>query len=286
MKPNAAIDPLVAQLRALEQKHPDLQPAAVLYEIILPSIRDADLKVVPAEITPEQARSKLGRGLPLLHALELTFDHAAARELILCIAAGVEKSKTAKAHAAHEIRAALEKNRLNSEVLFTLVASTNSQDLFTLAKDQKLDGDLLWTLARHSLKPAFRAWQRQLASCVHEVDWEKGACFVCGVGATLAELRGNDQEKHLRCGQCGADWMFRRIACMYCHNDDPKRLGFFQLEKGGTVRVETCENCKGYLKIINSFAPNTLESIVIQDLATLPFDYIAREKGYARAAFP
>lgn len=285
MKPNAAIDPLVAQLRALEQKHPDLQPAAVLYEIILPSIRDADLKVVPAEITPEQARSKLGRGLPLLHALELTFDHAAARELILCIAAGVEKSKTAKAHAAHEIRAALEKNRLNSEVLFTLVASTNSQDLFTLAKDQKLDGDLLWTLARHSLKPAFRAWQRQLAPFVHEVDWEKGACFVCGVGATLAELQGNDQEKHLRCGQCGADWMFRRIACMYCHNDDPKRLGFFQLEKGGTVRVETCENCKGYLKIINAFAPNTLESIVIQDLTTLPFDYIAREKGYTRAAF-
>ena len=48
---------------------------------------------------------------------------------------------------------------------------------------------------------------------------------------------------------------------MYCHNGDPKRLGFFQLEKGGTVRVETCENCKGYLKIIKARMGDTVYAL-------------------------
>jgi FdhE protein len=285
LKPTAGVDPLVAQLRALAHTNPDLQPLAALYEIILPCLRDADLGAQPVELTREQAQSKLAEGQALLDGVELTFDHAAARELLIGITRGVENTKTIKAKAAHDIRVALEGDRLDSEVLFALVASGGDRDLLALAQDQRLDGDLLWTLAQQSFKPAFRAWQRQLAP-YYDAEWEKGYCFVCGAGATLAELQGNDQEKHLRCGRCGADWMFRRLACLYCQNDHPKLLGYFQVDgKGGNARVETCENCKGYLKVINAFSPNALEAIIIQDLATLPLDYIAQQRGYERVAF-
>lgn len=285
LKSTAGVDPLVAQIRALAQTNPDLRPLTVPYESILPSIRDADLGAQPVELTHEQAQSKLAEGVALLHGIELRFDHAAARSLLLDITRGIEQSKTMKAKAAHDIRVALERERLDSEMLFALVTGGGAQDLLARAKDEKLDGELLWTLAQHTLKPAFRVWQRQLTP-YYDAEWEKGYCFVCGAGATLAELQGNDQEKHLRCGRCGADWKFRRLACAYCRRDDPKLLGFFQIDgKEGSARAETCENCKGYLKVINAFSPNALEAIIIQDLATLPLDYIAQGRGYARVAF-
>ena len=130
--------------------------------------------------------------------------------------------------------------------------------------------ELFVILAQNALKPALRAWHKQLTPLADGFPWQKGICFVCGAAATLGELQENDQVKHLRCGQCGADWQFPRLQCMYCGNEDHQTLKHLYTESHReTMRVEVCDKCHGYLKVITSFAPTSPEMLTVEDLATL-----------------
>jgi formate dehydrogenase formation protein len=311
--PVITADPIVQRLRALAKDDPDLGEAAALYEIILPLLRSADLHVTPLPLTREEAHAKLELGLPLLHDAELALDDEAARDLLIELARAVEKSGERlppdapalyaladagdeprgesgasaglRAAAARQIRLTLEQNNLELSTLLPRVAAGDSGYVTTLAQSLKLDPALLWTLAQSAFKPALRDWAKELMPLARESEWHRGYCFICGAGATLGELQGNDQIKHLRCSQCGSDWVFRRIQCMYCGNDDHTTLGYFyadaQREK---LRVEVCDRCHGYLKVIAAFDPTPSELLPVEDLATLHLDYIAQEQGYARVA--
>jgi FdhE protein len=48
------------------------------------------------------------------------------------------------------------------------------------------------------------------------------------------------------------------------------------------MRVEVCDSCSGYLKVIATFDPTPPEMLAVADLATLHLDYIAQERGYVR----
>lgn len=288
-------DPLITSLRSLAQSSPDLKPAAQLYEIILPLLRDADLHAEPLALTEEQAREKLERGISLLRDEPLALDPNAVRDLLIRLARSLEKSPLTKGgkrgDEARPIRDAIEKNtvgaagEINIDALLPGVFADDRTYVDAKARELKLDAALLWTLAQNAVKPAFRAWARQLSTMQLRIDWERGICFVCGAIATLAELQGNDQFRHLRCGRCGADWEYRRLVCIYCQNENPKTLGkLFADNQSQQMRAQVCDNCRGYLKVINAFSPNPPEMISVQELATLHLDFIAQKNGYVRGS--
>jgi FdhE protein len=294
-------DPIVQRLRELVRESPELKDAAHVYEAILPFLHNADLRVGTVALTSAQARDKLEKGQPLLSGLELDLDVEAVRELMIELAAAVETAT--KMHRPQRIRLpwmvssrepvsdasriglALEENRLDTGALLPSVAAGDNGPVRSLAKDLKLDPGLLLTLAQNALKPALREWCRQLTPLASGVPWNKGVCFVCGAAPTLAELQGNDQAKHLRCGSCGADWQSPRVQCVHCGNEDHTTLRYLYDERNREkTRIEVCDRCRGYLKVISSFAPTPADMLAIEDLATLPLDYIAEERGYVRQA--
>jgi formate dehydrogenase accessory protein FdhE len=166
-----------------------------------------------------------------------------------------------------------------------LLSAGESGPVNTAAKRLQLDPGLLMTLLQNAIKPALRAWRRRLSPLAKSVWWDKGICFVCGAPATLAELQGNDQAKHLRCGACGADWQVRRMQCAQCGNEDHKTQHYLYAEgQRDTMRVEVCDACKGYIKVIASFSPLPTELIPIEDLATIHLDVLAQKQGYVRMA--
>jgi len=313
-------DPIVLRLLAAVRDSPDLRDAVQVYETILPLLRDADLHVTPIAITADQARGKLEMGLPLLQDVDLELDVKAACELMLQLAralatipkplaravgsgrpdssSGFRPDAAAlneadpegsdaltRATAARQIRSALEDNNLDLAALLPHVAAGDREFVASLGQSQQLDAALVWTLAQNTLKPALRAWRRQLANLVEGIPWRKGYCYVCGAGATLGELQESLQVMHLRCGQCGADWQFPRLQCMYCGNQDHKTLGFLYAEtQPEKMRVEVCDQCHGYLKVIAAFSPTPPELLAVEDLATLHLDYIAQARGYERVA--
>jgi len=288
-------DPIIQRLRTLWQESPHLKDAAGVYEAILPLIRDADVHVEAISLTPAEAFAKMEKGLPLLYDIGLELDGQSVMELMLRIAGAVEKlrenepslsqvrSSDELGMKARLIRLALEEKTLDVDELLPVVAAGEREILASVAQGLRLDAGLLWILSQNALKPALRAWRRQLTPIVEGISWYRGTCFVCGADATLGELQGNNQFKHLRCVQCGADWPFRRLECMYCANEDHTTLGYLYPEsQRERPRVEVCEKCKGYLKVITTFSATPAEMLPVEDLATLHLDYIAQERGYVR----
>lgn len=284
--PGDAEDPIVQRLRSLVIDNPDLREAARVYEAILPALRDAEVTTGPVLMTPEQARAKLEKGVPLLHGLSLEIDELEVCGLMMRLASALEKSAgqhKVRADAACRIRLALEEGRLNVSSLLPDITAGTTGGIFSAAQGLDLDPGMLRTLMSDAMEPYLRQWCRQLAPLAESVRWERGQCPVCGAGAMLAELQGNNQGKHLRCGSCGADWTFRRLHCLHCGNEDHQTLGLLYTEDhNDKMRVEVCNRCHGYLKIITAFAPTPAEMLPVEDLATLHLDYIAQGRGYSR----
>lgn len=306
MEPNATDtpDPLAERLRALARERPDLVDAAAVYRVVLPLIRDALLRPGRLPLTADEARLRLEKGMPLLADLELEQDSAGVRELVLRLAGSLEALDRKKpetgtgggapsehaarngvagiAAAARRIRLALEEKTLDFDALLPHVAAGEPGNVDLVARQLDLDPGLLLMLLRNGLRPAFSMWRQQAEELLGgTIRRDRGDCFVCGAGAVLGELRGDGQVLHLRCGECGADWQARRLRCLFCGNEDHRTLGcLFSEDRRERERVEACDRCLGYLKVVASFSPIPPELLPVEDLATLHLDFIARERGF------
>jgi len=113
--------------------------------------------------------------------------------------------------------------------------------------------------------------------------WQRGYCPVCGAWPTLAELRGIERDRRLRCGCCGADWPLPVLHCVFCDEIDHRKLGSLAPDSDEQqVRVETCETCHGYLKSVTTLGALALDALALRDLATVSLDLAAQELGYNR----
>jgi FdhE protein len=275
----ASTDPILRRLGEVAVEAPELSEAVRLYGVILPLVRDADLRGAPLALTETEVREKMAEGIPLLHELDLEPDWQGIEALLLRLASAVEKA----GGRAGPIRQALEAGRLSVAGILPRVVAGEHGPVARAARELDLDAGLLRTLGRNALKPAFHDWRRHLAPLADGIPWDKGFCFVCGSAALLGELRGNAQERHLRCGECGADWAVRRLLCSRCGSEDHTTQRHLYPERGRErMRVELCNACGGYLKTIVTFAPTPPELLPVEDLATLHLDFVAEAQGYAR----
>ena len=111
--------------------------------------------------------------------------------------------------------------------------------------------------------------------------WPHGYCPTCGAWPALAEIRGLDGARHLRCRGCGGDWATAWLRCPFCGERDHARLGALVAAEGlEREKIEVCDGCHGYLKTITTFGPIPAEQVVLQDLATVALDVAAVERGY------
>jgi len=237
-------DPLRARLRSIVAGAPELAAAAAVYEEVLPRVRDADLRAAPLALSRDVAEETLSRGKPLLGEPLPGYDAASAARLL------------------SDLEAVLADG----------------------GKGRGTSPELLEALSKYATRPAFRRWGEEAMALFPEGPrWELGSCWVCGDPALLAELRGPVQARHLRCGRCAASWGYPRLACVHCGNEEPSTRGVLLPEGGaGTLRVETCDACRGYLKAVVTHDPVPSDLLAVVDLETLPLDFLARARGYER----
>lgn len=268
------------RLRGVAEKWPELRDAVGIYLAALPVLKRARLPVAPVRLSKAVIREKISRGKYLLSGISLDFDDSASRELVIRLA---KKISGAGLAGMSRIARAIEEVRLVPSELLQFVANRDYMSLAGKAEEQSLSPPLLWALAECAIKPSLRALCRELAPLVPVSGWVKPACYVCGTPAHLGEFLGNPQAKHLRCGMCGSGWPVPRFKCIYCGCEDPSRIGFFSAEGrngDGKTRVEACDACHGYLKVIRNFTPASPEELAVDDISTLHLDSIARKRGY------
>jgi FdhE protein len=108
-------------------------------------------------------------------------------------------------------------------------------------------------------------------------------CPYCSRKPTLAILRpqGDGGSRSLLCGFCLTEWEFRRIVCPGCGQEDHAKLPVYTAESFPYIRVECCETCHTYIKSID-MTKNGLAEPLADDLASVPLNLWAQERGYAR----
>jgi FdhE protein len=110
-----------------------------------------------------------------------------------------------------------------------------------------------------------------------------GVCPVCGgppAASMVVGWQGAHGTRYCGCGLCGTLWNYVRIKCALCAST--KGIGYQEIEGGpGTVKAETCDSCRGYLKVLQQHKDPGVD-IIADDVASLGLDLLVHEAGFRR----
>ena len=138
-----------------------------------------------------------------------------------------------------------------------------------------LDPAYAFSIFRLTLLGELGEWSAQISSHRAELGWSRCDCPVCGAAPGLAESRGLEQQRFLRCLQCGAGWPGNRIQCPCCGKSDHRTLRYlFAEEDQNRCRLVICDACGCRLKIISTLAALTPPGLVVAEFTTLYLELI------------
>ena len=260
------------RLAEVARERPEWRTWVLLLEVASRAIQDDRRTLWVGLTSPVSPTARA----PLLHHHTLAVNASAVRGLL------------------QELIAALPPERLALASYRPSIAET----LDILAAAIGHDSTALDALAIvHELEPgAFGAVAELAALCVlqqcgREIvphippHWPDGYCPVCGAWPTLAERRGLDRSRRLRCGRCAADWEVPWLYCIYCGERNHNRLGSLATDaRGEQDKVETCATCRGYLKSLPSLQGFSPLELLLHDLETVELDLVALDRDYRRPA--
>lgn len=121
--------------------------------------------------------------------------------------------------------------------------------------------------------------------------WQQGYCPVCGtlpsvgwldkpmVDEKNAYLAGGGGKKHLHCGQCGANWSFRRGACPSCGEEGNGVIEM--LRESGIAhgeRLDWCTKCKAYCPTVDLREREFVPDLDTATIGMMHLDMVAARK--------
>ena len=262
-------------LATLNVDHPEWRPLLVLIaETLRETERPQWTRCVPA-LEPH------GRGgRPLLDGAVIggnprLIERWIRRILARAADTGTEVQPLARAMAA---------GRLSPRFLFEAAMSQDVDRLDQLATIHGDDRGVLRALAPLIARPMLQACRRAWADRV-PADWAYGYCPICGGWPALAEIRGLDGVRYLRCAACGGGWRTEWLRCPFCGEDDHEKLGsLVSAESLERQTIDVCDGCRQYVKTVTTLTPIRPDDVLLHDLGTVVLDVAALEHEYCRPA--
>ncbi|HUF29933.1 MAG TPA: formate dehydrogenase accessory protein FdhE [Gemmatimonadaceae bacterium] len=216
---------------------------------------------------------------PLLHEARLALEGARVREWLdtMLRAAAAELKGRAEL-------GSMQLDEANALRLLEAAIGLDEPMLERLAEARGAATAPLAAVLQLATMPILRACRRRLAAEVPQ-GWPYGHCPVCAAWPALAETRGLERERRVRCGRCSCDWKFGLLHCPFCDERDHKQLAGFVVEGNEEMRrVDTCRSCHGYLKGVATLMALPDERVAVLDVETLELDLVAADRGFSRPA--
>jgi FdhE protein len=279
----AQLPPLVAEatleLTRLAEARPGLRDPARALARILPILFEAPPREPVPVLPAEAASAKLAAGIPLLRGEDLALDEPTFRTRWVNVCRVLEDTEGGADLAA--LASAVRDGQLRSKELLFDVLAGRPEAIHERAEALQLDPGRTALVLRLTLLPVLARWASDLAALRRGVAWNHGYCPICGSWPLLAEFRGLEQVRYLRCGLCASEWEFPRLLCPFCGNRDHRQLGYFHAEgEESSRRAATCNSCHGYVKTVSTLAAITAPGLLVADLAMLHLDLAAAERGF------
>ena len=114
-------------------------------------------------------------------------------------------------------------------------------------------------------------------------------CPVCGRRPVIADLRKyrEGRTRDLVCGGCGTRWLYVRVGCVYCGNENLEKMHTLEPTDSDVMRLDICDVCDSYIKTYRGPANGSdADAIYRQDWASVHLDLLAEEKGLHKKGNP
>ena len=221
--------------------------------------------------------SKIEGGMPLVDVHQ-EMNLAAPEKYFFALLETMEEKM--QEHIA-EARQQIEKKELSYK---QLLADYLTDDAFgesdEIDEEEDLSLNIVSMLLRESLRPGFEKVISKYKNLLDKHEWKEGFCPICGSTPKIGEIKGEEGHRYLHCYQCGYEWLFPRIVCPFCGNSDQQTLLYFTVEGNEQYRVDTCNVCQQYIKIVDFRESKKDTNLEVEDIATLHLDMIANDEGY------
>jgi FdhE protein len=256
-------------LETLARDRPEFRPWLRLLGAARSEIANPD----HADAVPERPPGK--DGAPRLDGAMFAMSRRAAEHwlrglLTLASAAGAPAS----------LASAARSRSLDALAVIEAAIGADRERLEALADAAGAERAAFAPVAAVAAMPLLHACGRRWAGHVPP-GWDHGYCPICGAWPALAEARGLERERRLRCARCGGDWRTEWLRCPFCANRDHLRLGALVPEGSvETRKAETCAACRRYVKTVTTLQATPAAEVAIQDLATVDLDVGALASGY------
>jgi FdhE protein len=113
-----------------------------------------------------------------------------------------------------------------------------------------------------------------------------GVCPACGSSPMTSSVVGWPKAHNTRfcsCSLCGTMWNVVRVKCVLCSSTEG--ISYRSIEgEPETVKAETCEKCRRYLKILYQVKDHMLDPLA-DDIASLGLDILLAEEGWKRGGY-
>lgn len=146
------------------------------------------------------------------------------------------------------------------------------------AKENGLEEWIPYFLAETALRPYLQKTAEIIQPEISHAIPGAG-CPVCGEPVRLATIE-EDGKKAVQCPRCLAHWHAKRLECAHCGNEDHKTIKFLSIEGDAVSQIQVCEECNGYIKIIDTRQYIEKPSPALLDLNSIHLDYVAQDNGY------
>ena len=271
------IDKILNRLAEAEQPLPS---SLEFYRRVLTIQNEAklpDLSDVLTELK-KKAIERLSQGKPTIAFPDLKIDWAGFQKLFNEVVDLTAEFLSPEAKELDELKqAGTNLNTLKDEAKRWFGLKTLPHNSTTKSDTIK---PLLSSVLQATFYPFLTAYADTLLPSVSQEAWHKRYCPICGGDPDFAFLdKEQDGARWLLCSRCDATWLFYRLVCPHCGNDDQKTLAYFT-DDTNLYRLYVCEKCHRYLKSIDLRKTETEILLPLERILTLDLDRQAHESNY------
>jgi FdhE protein len=266
----------ILSLEQLASEDPDVALLALLYRDALASFDNPVWKDTNPEIRVD---SPVGE-IPALHESSVNLDLGAFRVLLhqMIQTAGLSNSWP-------EIGNTID--TLDLAAFAKAVIEWDAPAVDQLANDPVVPPSVLFTIGSCAILPQMYSLHAARTASFSTDEWKASYCPLCGSWPVLAEQRGLEKQLWLRCGRCFSEWRSRHQLCIFCETTDYRKLGYMAAEEEReSRRVNTCNECHNYIKVLATISPLQPGELLKRDLESLELDVAATDEGFSRAQQP
>lgn len=240
------------------------------------------LKVLPIELDKGVLNQHAEQKVPLMNFVKLNMSTQDLEKSINEITRFMAENKEGLVEDIEKIKLILVDMAQEPVDLVETVLWQKDQQILKIIEENNLNKELFSVLIVNIVKPFIVAHAEQLQVQLEELHWLKRYCPVCGWEPSLAINSKDNNKRLLHCSFCETEWFFKKLQCPKCDCEDFAKLKTLKVADQESYELATCEECKGYIKVVNEKNSFGKKNMSLEDVKTLYLDILAEREGFSK----